>query len=131
VPATIGYFQCNDQVCRKLRERLSSPFFSRFHLLGVLDRLHLLNLRWLSPELTSAGDMLRLCQALLDKGHSVLNMSFHSTSLLPGNSPFVRDQRDMEVFMRRIRSVLEFAVENSIEFSPLASDIGRVGLRKT
>jgi hypothetical protein len=130
VPATIGYFQNNDQFCRKLQERLRKPFFSRLHSLGVLDRLHLLNLRWLSPELSTTGDMLHLCQVLLDKGHSLLNMSFHSTSLLPGSSPFVRDNDDMKVFMQRIRSVLEFAVEKSIKFLPLASALAELSCQR-
>ena len=130
VPATVGYFQDNDQICRRLRKYLRRSFVSKLHLIGVLDRLRLLNLRWLSPELTTSADMLRLCRVLLHKGHSLLNMSFHSTSLLPGKSPFVKNDRELELFLHRIRSVLEFAVEKGIRFSPLTGALENPGCKK-
>ena len=121
VPATTGMIQKNDRLRRRLRKALGKAPANRFHLLGVLERLKLLNFRWLSPELSSGLDMVRLCQTLLAKSCFILNMSFHSTTLLPGKSPFVRSHKELDAFLDRIRSVLEFAAQNRIKFSTLSA----------
>lgn len=46
-------------------------------------------------------------------------MSFHSTTLLPGESPFVKTEHDFEVFLKRIEKFLEFAASNDIQFASL------------
>jgi hypothetical protein len=126
VPATTSFLQRNLPLCRSLRRTLSKAPAKKFHLLGLLDRLKLLNFRWLSPELTSGADMIRLCRAMLERGSPTLNMSFHSTTLLPGKSPYVRSQEDLDVFLERIRAVLEFSVQNQVRFSALSSLRGQM-----
>jgi hypothetical protein len=121
VPATTSFLQRNLSLCRSLRRTLSKAPAKRFHLLGLLDRLKLLNFRWFSPELTSGPDMIRLCRAMLGRGSPTLNMSFHSTTLLPGKSPYVRSWKDLDAFLERIRAVLEFAGQNRVGFAALSS----------
>src|ERR1700733_563854 len=99
VPATIGFLQRNETFCR--RAIAARGFARRLHLRGLLERAHIVNLRWLSPELSSARDMIALARRRLREGCSFLNMSFHSTTLVPGKTPFVRTSDDLQPFLRR------------------------------
>lgn len=119
VPATIGFFQHNFKRCAEIRNWIANSSLSNWHILGIMDRLRLLNFRWLSPELSDSESMIQLSKTFVKKGASCLNLSFHSTSLLPGMSPFVKDQQDLESFLGRIESFLQYAHENRFEFAPL------------
>jgi len=120
VPPTVGFYQKNGRFCYSLREKLRGKPFSRFHLLGILDRLGLLNFRWLSPELSSGPDMIRLAKQFIRSGHRFLNVSFHSTSMLPGKGPFVESETALKQFMSDIEMFLEYASGHGWEFSPLS-----------
>jgi hypothetical protein len=120
IPASMGFLQKQDTMLRKLIGVLTSPVSRRLHLNGILERIGLLNFRWLSPEVSSAADMITLSRALISKGCTVLNLSFHSTSLLPGLSPYVQSQSDLDHFLHRIEDVLAFAAGNHIKFSTLS-----------
>lgn len=120
IPASMGFFQTKDNYLRILVNLLATPLLRRLHLIGVLERMGVMNFRWLSPEVSSTADMVTLSRALIAKGCPTLNLSFHSTSLLPGKSPYVRSQRELEAFLHRIQQVLEFAARNNIEFSGLS-----------
>lgn len=64
--------------------------------------------------------MVALAKTCLLRGCSHLNMSFHSTTLLPGKSPFVRTQEDLNAFLESIEQVLKFAAANGLVFSALS-----------
>jgi hypothetical protein len=42
----------------------------------------------------------------------VLNLTLHSPSVQPGNTPYVRTSADLDVFFANLRSVLEFCVRS-------------------
>lgn len=74
----------------------------------LLDRL---GRCWLRP---SWGDPNRLRQATrrcIERGHPVLNVMFHSSELMPGASPYVRDEGELERFLERLRAIVETALE--------------------
>ena len=117
---TIGFLQKNLKLYRRIfRLILHSPL-SRIHLIGILDRLRILNRRWLSPELSCGRDMIFLAKALIQQGYTYLNMTFHSPSLLPGKTPFVRDEREFQSFLSNIEVFLQFAQKQGVTFSPLS-----------
>lgn len=123
IPPTIGYFQSNFKLCDRLTYIFNKPPLSKLRLLGLLSRLGLVNFYWLSPELSSGGDMIGLAKRFVKKGHKFLNMSFHSTSLYPGKSPFVKNEAELKDFLNRIEVFLKYAVDNKFEFSPLSDSI--------
>ena len=45
---------------------------------------------------------------MLRRGHRVFSLTFHSPSLAPGNTPYVRDAAQLQSFLRRIEQYLEF-----------------------
>ena len=125
VQPTIGYLRGDPSACRKIRRKILNSRLSRLHLLGLLDKVGILSLRWLSPELSSLKDMIQLIRKAIHRGTRLLNFSFHSNSLLPGKGPFVRTAADLEVFLCSIHKVLEFAAGQGANFIPLAAALDR------
>lgn len=87
---------------------LTRPDALKAHAPGFFARLGLLERIFLSPEGASLADMRRLTCALLSRGHRVFNFSFHSSSLLPGSTPYVRSGDDLTRFLGTIEAYLEF-----------------------
>lgn len=125
IPPTIGYFQKNFAFCHRLENAIRHSALGKLRLLGILDKLQWLNFRWLSPELSSGKDMVRLAKRFVANGHGILNMSFHSTTLLPGKSPFVKTAEDRERFLGEIEVFLHYAREEGLEFIPLRETVQR------
>ncbi len=67
-------------------------------LRGVLARTGLLNRVPLTPEGAPLNEALQAVERLLDDGHQIISMSYHSPSVEPGHTPFVRDQVDLRDF---------------------------------
>ncbi len=79
-----------------------------WHLPGVLARTHLLERIMLSPEGASADEMRRLTRSMFADGHRVFALSLHSPSLVPGGTPYVRTERDLDSFLSSIERFLAF-----------------------
>jgi hypothetical protein len=120
VPATIAFLQRNIPRSIKLAN-LSSAAIARFlRLRGLLERTKLLNLRTFSPEGTTEGELLRLLSNAIERGDTHLNLSFHSTSLAPGNSPYVATTADVDLILRRLDFVLRAASDLGVTFLSLS-----------
>jgi uncharacterized protein Usg len=78
------------------------------HAGGLLARAGLLERITLSPEGSDLAAMCRLTRALLADGTRILTLSYHSPSLEPGHTPYVRNERDLAVFLDRISGFLSF-----------------------
>ena len=115
IPPTIGFLQSRYDLCYQVRKLIYSKKLNKIKLEGILDRLKLLNYRWLSPETTSFKDMKKLTDVLLKKGHMFINLFFHSTSLYPGKSPFVKNDDDLSKFYQRIESYLQYLSTIGVE----------------
>jgi hypothetical protein len=77
---------------------------------ALASRLRLLNRFSLTPEGVSLGELKRLARQLFASGQRVFNLSYHSSSLVPGNTPYVRTARDLERFLATIDRFLDFFV---------------------
>jgi hypothetical protein len=82
--------------------------FVRSKLPTVLSRLRLLERLWLSPEGYSLPELRRLTRALARRGQSIFVLSFHSPSLKPGCTPYVRTREDRERFLATLEGYLDF-----------------------
>ena len=115
VPPSVGYLQKDQEGCNRLYYRVLRSRLRNLPILGLLDRLKFLNRVSLSPEISSGRDMVRLASRMMRNGFMVLNLFFHSCSLLENCSPFVRTHADAEEFLRRIETVLAFARDRDIQ----------------
>lgn len=110
IPLSIGYtglLSLNGSMAYVLtmNERLKA-----LHVPGVLARLGLVERITLTPEGISFEELRRLTLALLRTGHRVFSFTYHSPSLAPGNTPYVRSEADLRAFLRRIEQYLDFFI---------------------
>jgi len=108
IPLSIGYtgllaLSGSMAYVLTMNERLKA-----LHVPGILARLGLVERITLTPEGISFAEQRRLTLALLRKGHRVFSFTYHSPSLAPGNTPYVRSEADLRAFLRRIEQYLDF-----------------------
>lgn len=73
---------------------------------GAMARSGLLARVALTPEQMPLRDALEAVRIAMGEGVAVLNFSFHSPSLVPGHTPYVRDRADLAAFGRWWDAVL-------------------------
>jgi hypothetical protein len=108
LPMTVGFSGRLRRWGSGLHKIASHPRLAPLHPLGVLARLDLVHKVWLSPELYQSSDHIKLVHALYADGLRVFSFAFHSPSLEPGHTPFVRTQRDLDRLLERYRRFLDF-----------------------
>lgn len=69
-------------------------------LKGVLSRTRLLDRVPLTPEGVLLDHALAGIRRLIDDGHQLFSLSFHTPTLVPGHTPYVRNQTDLDTFWR-------------------------------
>jgi len=124
VPATVGFRQHNFELANRIFNIISRRPFSKMKVLGLVDKLKLLNKIWLSPEVSESTEMIRLTKQLGKKRYEIINLFFHSPSLKPGISPFVKTDRDQKEFFGKIREYLSFIKAAGIESINLSGCLG-------
>jgi len=88
-----------------------SPLSRSLMLPAVLARLGILERITLSPEGQSYEDMVRLVKDQLHWNKSVFCISFHSSSLTPGGSPFVQSDQDVAELIDRTARLVEYLTQ--------------------
>lgn len=82
----------------KYSEQLFSKFGEHSRMRGILARLGLLQRIPLTPEGTTVTEACEAINHLIDADAPLLSFSFHSPSLEPGHTPYVRDAADLKSF---------------------------------
>ncbi|QIG79926.1 polysaccharide deacetylase family protein [Stakelama tenebrarum] len=83
------------------------PLAQRMPFGGALSRLGLLSRIALTPEDMPVDEVLEAIRIALGEGVRVLNFSYHSPSIVPGHTPYVRDAADLAEFNRWWDEVLD------------------------
>jgi hypothetical protein len=116
IPETCGFtgLLTHQAVPRRLQvdlyNWLGHPPLDRLRARGVFVRLRLLEQIPLSPEGVEFAQLRLLTHALLRRGRRVFVLSYHSSSLLPGNTEYVRSSSDLSAFLRTIEQYLELFI---------------------
>jgi hypothetical protein len=108
VPLTSGFFGLLAGAGPSFDGLLNSRNAERLRLPGMLARSGLLSRSRLSPEGVSAEEQCRLLRAMVKAGKTFFTLTYHSPSLAPGHTPYVRDVDDLAEFLKRIETVLLF-----------------------
>jgi hypothetical protein len=72
----------------------------RLRLPGIAARSGLLERIRLTPEGTGLAENIRLARSLYDQGCRVFSFTYHSPSLVPGMTPYVRSEQQLSAFLR-------------------------------
>lgn len=75
---------------------------------GILARLGAVDRIRLSPEDFTHAEHRKVTRFLLDQGVGVLTFSFHSPSLDPGRTPYVRTEADLSRFLDSFRKYFDY-----------------------
>ena len=108
LPASTGFTVKNFKVANKVFSILARNPFKHLHIIGILSRLCILQKVSLCPEQMGSREMISCVKTYLRKKNTFLNMNFHSSSLLPGGSPYVSSESDETAFYKRIKDVIVY-----------------------
>lgn len=108
VPLSVGFFGAAAAAGPRVDALFDSRAAARLRLPGLLARTGLVARSRLTPEGVSCDEQCRLLEALARQGQRVFTLTYHSPSLEPGHTPYVRDEADLEAFLASIEQVLAF-----------------------
>jgi hypothetical protein len=108
IPLTVGYCGLLRGRGAAVQPRLMSDVGMRLHLPGAFARLGLFERIRLTPEGVNFDELKRVTDALLASGTRVFVFSYHSPSLVAGNTPYVRNQTELGQFLGRIDAYCQY-----------------------
>lgn len=94
----------------RLFPRLAGGAARRLHLAGCFSRLGLLSRLRLSPEGHGVADLIRQTRSAIAAGTRLFMLTYHSSSLLPGVTQYVRTEADQRGFLATLDSYLRFFI---------------------
>ncbi len=80
----------------------------KIRLPGIMSRLGIVDQLVLSPEGYTSGEHVKLTQFLYQKGIRTFTWSFHSPTVMPGTTDYVRNEKDLKVFLESFRHYFDF-----------------------
>jgi hypothetical protein len=107
VPLTSGFCGRLASAGPAVAPLFDSALAERLRLPGILARLGLERSR-LTPEGVSAAEQCRLLAAMARGGRRFFTLTYHSPSLQPGHTPYVRDEAELKRFLATIGEVLRY-----------------------
>ena len=108
IPLSCGFCGLARSLGPTLYPRLRSAAGMRVRLPGAFARLGVLERIRLTPEGIDLAANIRLARSLFDQGCRVFTFTYHSPSLVPGMTPYVRSQQDLAQFLRTMDRFFAF-----------------------
>ena len=102
VPCTTAFVGTARHMGTTLHRAASARWLRSFKAVGVLARTGTLNKIMLSPEGSTYDEMIAVTDTLVDDGVRTLSLTFHSPSLKPGCTPYVRTAGERDTFLKTI-----------------------------
>lgn len=109
IPVTAGFTHRHFELADWLRCWALRRPWRNLRAVGLLDRTGIAAKVKLSPEQATISRMKQLAAAVVRRGIPVLVLMFHSSSLLPGCSPYVKTEQDLNLFLERLEVFFTFA----------------------
>jgi peptidoglycan/xylan/chitin deacetylase (PgdA/CDA1 family) len=108
VPLSVGYFGALAGIGPRADWLFDHRGAARLRVPGLLARSGLVVRSRLTPEGVPADEQCRLIAALAAQGHRLFSLTYHSPSLAPGHTPYVRDEAELSAFLATIEQVLTY-----------------------
>ena len=108
VPMTSGYIGRLAAVGPRVQALFDSSRAERLRIPGLLGRPGLLARSRLTPEGVSAREQCELLRTLTARGLRLFTLTYHSPSLAPGHTPYVRSVEELAGFLSTIEQVLTY-----------------------
>jgi len=108
IPLSVGFLGAVPGLGGRAAALFDSPAAARLRIPSALARSGLLARSRLTPEGTPPDEQCRLIEAMIARGHRTFSLTYHSPSLAPGHTPYVRSEEDLARFLAAIEQVLSF-----------------------
>ncbi|MBL8697866.1 MAG: glycosyltransferase [Alphaproteobacteria bacterium] len=109
IPLTVGMLGMAAAHGREIYPWISGPTASLLRMPAILSRTNVLNRTSISPEGTPLSEAKALTRRVLEQQpNGVIVLTYHSTSLEPGNTPYVRSNADLRRFLAWLESYFDF-----------------------
>jgi hypothetical protein len=108
LPLTVAWYGQLKRLHKSLRPLLMSDFGLRCHLPGIFARSRLLERIRLTPEGATFAELKRLTDTMIAAGQRLFILSYHSPTVAPGNTPYVRNDAELHRFLRVIEDYCEY-----------------------
>jgi len=110
LPNSRGYDGLLARWGSRLYPRLAGASGLRALMAGVLAKTRLLERIPLTPEGISAADQIRMVRRMTAIGRPYFNYAYHSSSLMAGGGPYVRNEPDLKAFLENMDMFLDFFI---------------------
>jgi hypothetical protein len=121
LPTTAGFTGVARGMGSRTFDRVDGPWGRRLKVAGMLARGGILDRIRLTPEGTTLDEMRRLTDTLLDDGCRAFCLAYHSSSLLPGGSPYAKTSLDVDELVARLAGYCAYFLDElgGVAVSPL------------
>lgn len=110
VPVTLGYNRMDFRRAHNTRKAAMRAPLQRLHVVGILDRLHLVKRIKFSPEQAGEAQLKCLFDIRLAQKAECVVLMFHSSSLVAEGSPYVQDASALDRFHERLIRLFEHVI---------------------
>ncbi len=108
IPLSVGFFGALAGMGRHISGLFDNCQAERLRLPGIFGRTGMLSRSRLTPEGVDADEQCQLLKAMVAQGQRTFTLTYHSPSLMPGHTPYVRNDKDLAQFLDSIRTVLGY-----------------------
>jgi len=108
LPLSVGFAGALSRWGQRLYPLAAGRWGMRLHMPGVLARSRLLERIRLTPEGVDLDAQIRLTRALLRSGIRIFSYAYHSPSLAPGHTPYVRSEADLARFLESMDRYFDY-----------------------
>ncbi|MGQ0558881.1 MAG: hypothetical protein ACT4OE_04745, partial [Sphingosinicella sp.] len=108
IPVSVGFFGMAQWLGPRLGGMFDAPAALRWRLPGLLALGGLVTRSRLTPEGVPLAEQWRLVEAMVGQGKRIFTLVYHSPSLAPGHTPYVRDAADLEHFLHRLDGLFTY-----------------------
>ncbi|HEY1503242.1 MAG TPA: polysaccharide deacetylase family protein [Stellaceae bacterium] len=106
ISLSVGFTGALARHHRVLDPLVNHPLVGAARLKAAASRFGLFDRICLSPEGFTLAEQKRLTRQLFVQGQRLFNLSYHSPSLWPGSTPYVRNEGDLAQFLERLEAYL-------------------------
>ncbi len=109
IPATIRFTRKDEKRWQMLFQFIKKKLPS-FHIVGIIDILGICRRINLNPENSDFKRMKKISNILIKRKEPVLHMMFHSSNIVVGGTPYVKDKKMHNEFFERLENILDYLV---------------------
>lgn len=109
IPTSSGFNHRWFEQMDSIHTLLSQSPVNKLRIIGILWKLGLMRKITVTPEGTTLKDLCRCIDMCVRRGDPVINLFFHSSDLMPGNTHYVKNADDLAAFYQTIECSLRHA----------------------